>query len=492
MKVTLQRPAASFATQRSYVSWCSAIIISAVLSIVPCRAEDWPTYEHDNRRSGVTREKLSLPLRQAWVRRSAQRPRPAWSRPAKWDAYASIKGLQAMRNYDPAFFVTSVGDAIWFGSAVDDAVHCLDARTGAERWAFITGGAVRVAPTWHDGNVYFGSDDGCAYCVNAATGKLVWKHKAADDDRLIPSNGKLISLWPCRTGVLVQDGTAYFAASLLPWKQSWLCAVNAKTGLEAGPGLFQRTFTRMTLEAPMLASDTSLYVLQGRGEPVLFRLSNGDHVETISRGYSGGVYAVLTQDSQLVFGRGGRQGELALHKGAARDRMATVKGADRIVISSSNAYLQLGSELAALDWNRFSNLHRRRATLLDRQSQLRNKLRQIDARTQADDAKRITDEIKSLQNQANDVSDAVAQCVRWRAPYPQPHSLVLAADLLFAGGNDRVQAVATSDGRELWNAPVDGRAYGLAIANNRLFVSTDTGAIHCFSENAESTNGATD
>ena len=37
--------------------------------------------------------------------------------------------------------------------------------------------------------------------------------------------------WPIRTGVTVMGDTAYFAASLLPWKESYLCAVDALTGL---------------------------------------------------------------------------------------------------------------------------------------------------------------------------------------------------------------------------------------------------------------------
>jgi len=67
-------------------------------------ATDWPTYQHDNRRSAVTPDKLTFPLQQIWIRQSESQPRPAWARPAKWDAYAEVKGLQAMRNYDHAFY----------------------------------------------------------------------------------------------------------------------------------------------------------------------------------------------------------------------------------------------------------------------------------------------------------------------------------------------------------------------------------------------------
>ena len=67
-------------------------------------AADWPTYRHDNRRSCVTPERLDAGrLAPAWTFRSAQPPRPAWAGPAKWDAYAGIRGLRSMREYDPVF-----------------------------------------------------------------------------------------------------------------------------------------------------------------------------------------------------------------------------------------------------------------------------------------------------------------------------------------------------------------------------------------------------
>ena len=73
-------------------------------------ADDWPTYRHDSRRTGVTQETLgSATLRHAWAYRAPVSPRTAWGSPAKWDAYANIRGLRAMRTYDQAFHVTVVG-----------------------------------------------------------------------------------------------------------------------------------------------------------------------------------------------------------------------------------------------------------------------------------------------------------------------------------------------------------------------------------------------
>ncbi|MEM7395693.1 MAG: hypothetical protein AAF492_25460, partial [Verrucomicrobiota bacterium] len=122
------------------------ICILFLASCVLAHAADWPTFQHDNRRSGVTGETLPDGLNEQWVYRAPTRPRMAWTPPAKWDAFTGNRDLQPMRNFDVAFFVTSQGDDVYFGSSVDDAAHCLDARTGREKWVFFTDSAVRLPP----------------------------------------------------------------------------------------------------------------------------------------------------------------------------------------------------------------------------------------------------------------------------------------------------------------------------------------------------------
>ena len=41
-------------------------------------------------------------------------------------------------------------------------------------------------------------------------------------------------------------------------------------------------------------------------------------------------------------------------------------------------------------------------------------------------------------------------------------------------------AIEASTGKFIWEAPVDGKAYGLSVLNGGLYVSTDKGLIHCF------------
>ncbi len=215
-----------------------ACLLLVLASAGEALAQTWPTYRHDNRRSGVTDAKLEFPLTGQWVWKSPQPPQTAWTGPAKWDAYSGNSGLQSMRNFDPCFYVTVSDDKVFFGSSADDAAHALDARTGKERWVHFTGAAVRLPPTISSGRVFFGSDDGWVYCCDEASGELIWRKPASDERQRITSNRKIISLWPVRTGVLVDGQRATFAGSLVPWKKSVLWTVNAATGETSGDRKF--------------------------------------------------------------------------------------------------------------------------------------------------------------------------------------------------------------------------------------------------------------
>jgi outer membrane protein assembly factor BamB len=63
--------------------------------------------------------------------------------------------------------------------------------------------------------------------------------------------------------------------------------------------------------------------------------------------------------------------------------------------------------------------------------------------------------------------------------------MIMAGDVLFAGGENKVASFSTKDGKEIWTAPVTGTAYGLSVINGGLYVSTDKGHIHCLRSGAK-------
>ncbi|MHC4982106.1 MAG: outer membrane protein assembly factor BamB family protein, partial [Planctomycetota bacterium] len=133
---------------------------------------------------------------------------------------------------EPAVWAAPIaagGESVFFTSAIDHRVVCLDAATGKKRWAFTAGGAIRRAPTYWDAKIYVGSDDGSVYCLDAETGKVVWRHPPPAE-RCMIGYGKIISAWPVRTDVLVEDGVAYFGSGVFPHDGAFVTALDAKTG----------------------------------------------------------------------------------------------------------------------------------------------------------------------------------------------------------------------------------------------------------------------
>ncbi|MCP4379334.1 MAG: PQQ-like beta-propeller repeat protein, partial [bacterium] len=103
---------------------------------------------------------------------------------------------------------------------------------------------------------------------------------------------------------------------------------------------------------------------------------------------------------------------------------------------------------------------------------------------QTDKRKKDQEKIKSEQK-ANNIEikrlqkDAGA-CVGWNVKCPVAYEIILAGEMIFLGGDSNVYAMSARGGKQLWKAPVDGKAHGLAVANGRLYVSTTKGKIHCF------------
>jgi len=90
-----------------------------------------------------------------------------------------------------------VGDRIFVGGD-DQKLHCVDAATGKGVWRFETGGAVWCSPSVVDGKVVFGSRDGLLYILDAASGREIWRQ--ALDGRIISS--------PCIVDGYIWIGTA--------------------------------------------------------------------------------------------------------------------------------------------------------------------------------------------------------------------------------------------------------------------------------------------
>lgn len=422
----------------------------------------WTTYRCDNRRSGVTSSSLSFPLVSKWVHHSPLPPQMAWTGPAKWDAYSGNSGLQSMRNFDPCFYVTSDGESVFFGSSADDAIHALDLKTGKEKWVHFTGAAVRLPPTIASGNLYFGSDDGFAYCCEKDSGNLIWRTKAATGNRHITSNRKLISLWPVRTGVLVEGNRAIFAGSLVPWEKSYLCSVDISSGAVDSDQGFRKELANVTLQGALLASSEKLFVPQGRAAPLAFDTKDGTPRGKI--GEAGGVFCILSEDDMLFAGpphQREQDDQIRVANLDSNSSVASFTGTNRILVSSDFAWLATDGKLKCLD--RGQNL------------QAQQMMRKIQ-----NDLKKKTITAEQAKPLLLEAQGKLKSAWQWEVESSVPFDMVKAGDAVIVGLTGGVRAYSAVDGKLLWQEELSGTAHGLAIAAGMLFVSTDLGHIHAF------------
>lgn len=146
---------------------------------------DWPTYRHDNHRSGTSKNPID-----------AAKLKAAWTA----DLGGRLSGV-----------VVAGGRA--FVARIDEhTVHAIDAESGKVAWTYTAGGRVDSPPTIYQGCVVFGSSDGWVYCLRAKDGALAWRFRASPQDRRIMAFEQLESVWPVHGSVLIEGGVVYAVA----------------------------------------------------------------------------------------------------------------------------------------------------------------------------------------------------------------------------------------------------------------------------------------
>ena len=364
--------------------WMLGIVLAVVVAwSSQARGGDWPTYRHDNSRSAVTEEPLKTPLTDCWSYRPLYSPRPAWEdpNPRPVGGWFGAKELRRV-HFDDAYHVAAVDGAVYFGSSADGRIVSLDAKTGKPRWNFMAGGPVRLAPTvWKD-KVYAASDDGFVYCLSSSDGNLKWKFRAAPSDRKVLGNGKMISLWPIRTGVLVDDGIAYFAAGIFPAEGVYIYALNADDGtlLWCNDSCAATPQSRISPQGYMLASEDRLFTPMGRVSPAAFDRKDGRLLyEAYIEHIVGGTYAML--DGTQLFT--GTQQLIGYDQASHRSQSSWFWG-HRLIVTPEMFYVATGSELYAVKRKGYSPASLTRKKLLDRRTRSHEATRTSQARAQGD------------------------------------------------------------------------------------------------------------
>ncbi|PAY21333.1 hypothetical protein CKO51_01775 [Rhodopirellula sp. SM50] len=189
---------------------------------------DWPLYRHDRWRSSSTGGSGPDGLSQKWAAvlsadliADAKITGPIMH---DWNENPVVKG--------PLSAPTIAGGTAFVTRSNAHELIAVDTQSGSVRWRFTANGRLDTPPAIHRGLCLFGTAAGWVYAVRADTGELVWRMRAAPNDERIIAYGQVESPWPVPGAILVMDGIAYFAAGRQPLADGGILvfAVDPMTG----------------------------------------------------------------------------------------------------------------------------------------------------------------------------------------------------------------------------------------------------------------------
>jgi outer membrane protein assembly factor BamB len=349
-------------------------------------------------------------------------------------------------SFDRAHHVVVAAGLVCFGSSVDGRVTALDAKLGDAKWTFFTAGPVRFAPTvWKD-RLFVVSDDGFLYAIKLLDGTLIKRWRGSRGAEQVLGNTKMISKWPARGGVVIHNGVLYWGAGIWQSEGVFLHAMNPDTGEivwtnDSSGGIYMpqphggaKAKSGVSAQGYLLANKDRLFVPTGRAVPAAFTRSNGkfDYYRLQENTKRGDTAAMLAGDLVYNGGYAYKASDGSLH--ADRISGAVAATPDSIIHGSKD-------QLRAL--------------------------------------KVILKDSKDRKGKPIKVT---AHETLWTAKgVPAGTSLIVAGDSIVTSNEKKIATVSAKNGERIWSDEVDDVAYGLAVSDGRLFVSTASGAIHCYS-----------
>jgi outer membrane protein assembly factor BamB len=460
-------------------------------------ASDWPQWRFDSGRSASSPEVLSEKLSLVWKRDFPTRVQ-VWDDPLNHDLMTYDRILEPI-----------VAEGIMFvGFNDSDKVVAFDIQTSAERWRYYTDGPVRFSPVAWGGKVYFISDDGYLYCLNAKEGTLAWKFRGAPGDQKVLGNERVISAWPARGGPVIRDGVLYFAASIWPFMGTFIYALDAETGeMEwVNDGTSAQyikqphnapSFAGVAPQGALVATQDYLVVPGGRSVPSVFDRSSGEfkyfHLAAGGKG-NGGSFVVANEqhffahtrlrgvraydlktgdqtpflvnepvlDGEMVYAASDYPLRVA-RRSEAKSRMTSAKKAMTKAETAKKAALKLGD---------LKKVEKAETTLVEAEK-LVIELESIVAAAEVE----WRDEWKGELIQAFDSNSELL----WELEADASGDLIKAGNRLYAAGKSTLSAFDLDEagGKPSlsWSLPVKGTVQRLLVANQMLFAVTLEGTI---------------
>ena len=459
----------------------SIILVMALLlfaiPVVGQAASDWPMWRYDTNRSASSPVGLPDQLYLQWEHQYAPRVM-VWDDPLNQD----------LMPYDRVFEPIVVGNTMFLGFNDTDKIVALDINTGEEIWHFYTDGPIRLPGVVWNGKVYFGSDDGYMYCLHTSNGKLAWKFQAAPKDCKILGNLRLISTWPARGGVVIEDGVVYFAASVFPMMGTFIYALDAETGeviwLNDGEGSRwtlmphggAEGFGGIAPQGTFTISGNSLIIPSGRAVPASFNKNTGEyqyyHIQEFQK--TGGSFVATTDN---LFFNHYREGIVSIYD--TKTGLGLLGQIGRFpVIDESTIYTSKGKTVAAYDISGIEALAKQGPPKVT--EELKEQPLAPGYTPFYIGYKPKTVDEKGFQNQALAIWK---ESQLWTIPVDASGDLIKTGNRLYAADGNSITAINVKGEPSIaWVIKVDVPVGRLVAANGKLFAVTLDGRILAFGE----------
>ena len=397
--------------------------------------EDWPMWRYNYGRSANSPDELNEVLYLQWTRK-LESPKSCWP--------SSEYRMQFDASYEPIV----IGNTVYIPSMVRDCVMAFDTETGDEKWTFYAEGPVRFAPVaWKD-KIYFISDDSFLYCLNAETGKLVWKFQGSPSNYKLLGNERLISMWPARGGPVIHEDIIYFAASIWPFMGTFIHAVNANNGAVVWTN----------------SGSGSIFILQPHNSPAF-------------AGVAPQGYLAISGDKLLVSGGRSVPACYDLHTGKLLYYQAVTKYGGYDVFSNNDFFFNDGHIYDIKDGKHLSSSP---VSILTEESMIG-----IDP-----EGLIVARKLEPITVEYTDRRGRIQKRIQfpeiWRIESCLQHIFIKAGSQIYGGAKNLVGAINISmakQGRKStlsWSAPIEGEPWSMIAANGKLYVITREGCLFCF------------
>lgn len=474
------------------------------LSVV---ASDWPQWRYDAGRSAHSPEVLPDQLQLVWQKTFSQRVQ-VWDDPLNHD----------LMTYDKILEPIVAGDLMYVSFNDSDKVVAYHIETGLEKWRFYTDGPVRFSPVAWEDYLYFVSDDGYLYCVEADDGELVWKFRGAPGNLKVIGNERVISAWPARGGPVIRDDVLYFAASIWPFMGTFIYALDPDTGgVEwVNDGTSAQyikqphnapSFAGVAPQGAFVATEDYLIVPGGRSVPAVFDRSNGEfkyfHLADGGKG-NGGSFVAANEHHFFAHTRLRGVRAYDLEKGDQTRFLVNEPVLDGEVIYAGSDY-----DIREARWSQTQGLmSSAKSAKTKGETALKKARREKDPKKAkkaiADAEKAIVKAEKRIERLKPLVAAAdiewrdgwKGQLIQaytaenellWELEADATGDLIKAGNRLYAAGESMLAAFELSEDSQMpptkiWEHPVKGTAQRLLAANGQLFAVTLEGAIMAFAD----------